>query len=170
MQYQSFDDIIGVQMEPALNEREKALRDQFVKEFYFDRNPLAAARRLGFMEGFAEDYSVKFMKESYVRKKMKEYEENLLDDSPDHLEEKRRMVEQKLLAEANYHGPGSSHSARVSALTKLCALYGMDKDVKQEQEEDNIGGVMVVPAMGSVDGWGAAAANQQLKLKETVKD
>lgn len=165
-----FDDIIKCQMEPPLTDRERALRDLFVKEFYFDRNPVAAARRVGFIEGFAEEYATRFMKESYVRRKMRQHEESLLNDSADALLEKRRMIEQQLIIEANYHGVGSSHAARVSALSKLAALYGMDKDPSKDLDEDNPGGVMVVPAMGSVDDWGSAASNQQQKLKESVKD
>ncbi len=166
-----FEDVVKLQMEPELNPREKALRDEFVREFYFDRNPTAAARRLGFVEGFAEDYAKRFMCEPYVRNKMKEYELNLLKDEPNQLDEKRRMVEQKLLAEANYHGPGSSHSARVAALNKLCALYGMDKPAKDEDvpEDVNYGGVMVVPALTSPDEWEQAASSLQSSLKASVK-
>lgn len=169
--FEAFDDLLKVQMEPELSPREKALRDEFVKEYYFDRNPVAAARRLGFMEGFAEDYAQRFMNEAYVRRKMKEYESKLVQDNPDQLAEKRAMVEQKLLFEANYHGPGSSHAARVSALSKLCALYGMEKaSGEKDLVDEDYGGVMVVPAMVSADNWGAAAAKQQEKLKQTVKD
>lgn len=167
---QNYDDIVRVQMEPELTAREKLLRDEFVKEFYFDRNPVAAARRIGFMQGFAEEYASRFMQEAYVRQKMKEYELNLLKDDPSQLEEKRRMVEQKLLEEANYRGPGSSHAARVAALSKLAAMYGLEKSAKDETlEDENYGGVMVVPAITSPDEWGVNAAEQQAQLKSVVK-
>lgn len=158
------------QFEPELTEREKALRDLFVDEYFYDRDPYAAAIRVGFMQTFARDEAARFMNEVYVRRQIKQREERMLGNNPDTDEFKKKMIEQQLLREANYRGPGSSHAARVSALAKLASLYGMDIKSTPEEEENALGGVMVVPAMTSADQWEQSAATQQRKLKETVKD
>lgn len=162
--------VIQSQMEPELTGPEKELRIRFVDEFMYDRSPVAAAMRVGFGAAFATEFSQRFMGESFVRKLIREKEEQLTSNEPGQLDAKRKMVEQALLHEANYRGPGSSHSARVTALTNLAKLYGMEVKETAPEDENSIGGVMVVGAITDPDTWGASALNQQSKLKETVKD
>lgn len=162
--------MLQAQMEPELTGPEKELRIRFVDEFMYDRNSYAAAMRVGFGAAFANDFSKKFMQESFVRKLIREREEQLISNDPGQLDIKRKMIEQCLLQEANYRGPGSSHSARVTALTNLAKLYGMEIKETAPEDENSVGGVMVVGAITDPDTWGASALEQQSKLKETVKD
>ena len=157
-------------MEPELTELEKQLRIKFVDEFMYDKSPVAAAMRIGFQSSFAEDFAKKFMQEGFVRRLIREKEELLISNEPGQLDAKRKAIETALLHEANWRGPGSSHAARVTALTKLASLYGMDVKQDTPEDEDGIGGVMIVPAMTDADTWGASAAKQQSELKQTVKD
>lgn len=112
-----------VEKEVELSVREKALRDLFVNEYLKDYNPLAAAQRSGFNYSFAQDYAVKFMQESYVQMRIKECEHTPDQDSE---ELDKRRIRKALFEQAFYRGADSSHSARVSALGKLAAIYGMD--------------------------------------------
>lgn len=159
-----------MQMEPELTDLEKELRVRFVDEYMYDRSPVAAAMRVGFMRSFAQDFATKFMDESFVRKLIREREEAFATNNPEQLEAKRKAIELALLHEANYRGPGSSHGARVTALTNLAKLYDMDKPKTELFNLAAASGVMVVPAMGDVDSWDAAASEQQKKLKESVRD
>src|SRR3990172_7975747 len=111
------------ELDAELTVREKALRDLFVTEYLTDYNPLAAAQRCGFNYAFAQDYAIKFMEESYVRQRIKDREVAADQDSE---EVDKRRIRKALFEQAFYRGADSSHSARVSALGKLAAIYGMD--------------------------------------------
>jgi len=111
------------ELDAELTVREKALRDLFVTEYLTDYNPLAAAQRCGFNYAFAQDYAIKFMEESYVRQRIKDREVAADQDSE---EVDKRRIRKALFEQAFYRGADSSHSARVSALGKLDAIYGMD--------------------------------------------
>lgn len=118
---------------PAANQyspAERELRSRFVTEYLVDYNSYAAALRTGFTSAFAEDYAKKFMLEPYVRQLIKERELGPSADGVDETNKRRIMA--SLFKEANYHGPGSSHSARVSALAKLTALFGMEAPIKTD--------------------------------------
>jgi len=105
--------------EPELTPREKALRDAFVKEYLTDYHPVRAAIRLGFKAGIAETYADKFMRESYVLKQISSTEQS--NGNID------GIIKNSLIKEANYFGPGSSASARVSALAQLAKNEGIEK-------------------------------------------
>lgn len=157
-----------MQFEPELNEREKELRLKFVDEYFYDRDPIGAAMRIGFMAPFAKDFAQQFLSEGFVRRAIKEREQALLSNQPEVVEEKKKKVESAYWEIIN--SPLSSGSAKVAALNSLAGLYGMNVKQTEPESEDTIGGVMVVPAMQSADDWGATAADQQAKLKATVKD
>ena len=160
------DDWTWAQMDPELTEREKGLRDLFVNEFLVDYDPFKAAQRCGFQISFAKDYAAKFMGESYVQKRIKQLEQS----KPSAGEGKEteyniRRIRQGLIEQAFYHGPGSSHAARVSALAKLAVIYGMDAPTKIENTHK--GGVLMVPAIANLNDWEAAA---QLSQQQLVSD
>ena len=146
-------------MEPGLSDSEKSLRDIFVREYLFDFNPLQAAIRCGFMSKFAEQYAANFMKEPYVLKRIAELKMDTDEEA------NKQSIKAALLREAHYHGEDSSHSARVSALAKLSAIYGLDKS-----GEDGKGGtgVMIVPVANESD-WENVAQSGQKQLKEDVR-
>jgi len=152
-----------------MNPREKALRDLFVSEYLVDYDALRAAQRCGFNFQFAVEYAKKFMQEPYVQQqinavKFREYPEHDVAT----YEKKRIMA--SLIAEAHYKGPGSSHSSRVAALSKLASIYGMDAPKKIEQSITNRGGVMAVPGIAKLDDWENAASQSQDALVQHARD
>lgn len=116
----------------TLTDDERNLRDRFAKEYLEDYNEVQAAIRLGYAEAYARDYGKRFLSEPYTANKIKE-----LERAPDgealtaeQIARKRRIAQ--LERQANYYGPGSSHGARVSALTQICKLEGIEAPVKTE--------------------------------------
>ena len=119
-------------MSPELSEQERKFRDEFVREFLVDYNPFEAALRLGFSKEYAIEYAAKFMNEPYVQKRIKDME--LEGGIEDDFDRNKKKVMAALFREASYKGPGSSHSARVSALSKLSTIFGMEAPVKTKTE------------------------------------
>lgn len=153
--------------QPELNEREKALRDLFVDEYLKDYDPYRAALRCGFMASFAKEYAARFMSEPYVQKRISELGDTLLADE----ETQRKRTLQALIREAHYTGPGSSHAARVSALSKLAHILKMEPEKDSGAKGNGVdGGVMMVPEMTDPDSWSEMAEKSQQTLKETVKE
>lgn len=119
-------------LHPELSESEKRIRDRFVAEYLEDYSQVEAAIRIGFMKSFAEDYAKKFLAEPYVQQKIMEAEHELGILTPD--DRRKAEVLAGLRREANYRGAGSSHGARVTALTNLAKLYGMEPATKTQTE------------------------------------
>lgn len=160
----------ATEMEPELSEKEREIRDRFVDEFLVDRNPYSACLRIGYMSAFALEYSKRFMQESYVQKRIKEREFNIGivgEESEEIKDENRKRIIASLNREAHYYGPNSSHAARVSALSKLAAIYGVDK--LENPDDDEEGGVMLVPSHQDIDAWEKAAATSQQELQRDVR-
>lgn len=166
--------------------------DEFVTTYIVDYDSYAACIRCGYQGEEALEFAKQFMQEPYVRNAIKileahrtakflsEPEKGSAEESnyselpPSYIplseEQEKQMIVSSLMREAHYTGPGASHAARVSALNALAKIKGIEKP---EQEEDaNLirGGVMIVPAVGTLDDWEKAAGNQQAELKKTVRD
>lgn len=150
--------------QPELSKAEKKLRDDFVAQYFIDFNPTLAAQRIGFMRSFAEEYGKKFMEEPYVAKKVAEFYRRKDEDEEHEEELDKRTIRRRLMKEAVYYGPGSSHAARVSALSQLKALYGMDREKTQKHEVTHRGGVMMVPGISAVEDWEKEATESQRSL------
>ncbi len=119
------------EFEEDLTKAEKRLRDRFVEEYLKDYDGVCAALRLGYAEAFAPQYAEKFLSESYTQRTLSRREDELgLKETDQH----RRRVIASLYREANNRGHGSSHGARVAALSKLSAIFGLDAPVKTQQE------------------------------------
>jgi len=146
--------------------REKSLRDLFVAEYLVDFDQVKAAQRCGFQFQFAIEFARKFMDEPYVQQQIKRVK--LGQDQPIDEKEEEKLNKKRIFAtlfqEAHYHGPGSSHAARVSALGKLAAMYGMEAAKKTEATVTHKGGVMAVPGIASLDEWEATASASQDQL------
>lgn len=153
-------------MAQELSASEKQLRDRFVEEYVFDFDRIAAAIRIGFLPSFALEWSQKLLDEPYVRNKIKELIKANAEDEEKENEQTKRRIRAQLLREANYRGAGSSHAARVGALSKLSSLYGMDAPIKTQQELTHRGGVMAVPGIASVEEWEKSALASQNKLQQ----
>lgn len=163
----SWDSQTWVAMEPEFTEQERALRDRFVEEYLVDWSPLNAARRVGFSNAFAEEYAKRFMGESYVRKRIEVMKHRTdLDEEELEAYDKRRIRAQ-LMREA--HDQFSTGAARVAALGKLMSLYGMDAPTRIQQEIEHRGGVMMVPAIASLDDWEQTAMTSQANLAEAAR-
>lgn len=155
-----------------LTPQEKDLRDMFVVEFLKDHDYRNAAIRIGFLPAYADQYAAEFAVDSYVKKKIDVEMTRPLSDE-EAAEHKRAMIrrtEALLLKQAGYAGPGASHGARVSALSKLASIYGMDAPTKVEQTIQHKGGVMMVPGVASIEDWEAAAISSQEKLTQEAED
>lgn len=165
--------VLDAAMQPEMSEREKALRDLFVKEYFVDYNSINAALRCGFMRTFAEEYAQRFMQEPYVKQKIKEFEFTVYenkDHEAQHQDFNKRRIMNSLFREAHYHGPGSSHSARVAALTKLAILHDMvPKPAPKEDKWTQRGGVIEVPGIATLENWEQAATNSQEALVNATR-
>lgn len=149
--------------EVKLSTREKALRDLFVKEYLVDFDAISACLRCGFTSVTAQQYAHKFMEEGYVQKKLATEQAKFGSvDDVDSKEALKQQIITGLIREAHNRGTGSSHSARVAALSKLASIVGLDAVNKLMAGEQS--GVMMVPAIASLDDWEAAAQASQEKL------
>jgi hypothetical protein len=157
---------VDAAMAQPLSAAEKQLRERFVEEYLFDFSPSYAAVRCGLPLSFASDYANKWMEEPYVRQLIAERQKMLSDNPKLEAAENQRRILARLLKEAHYNGPGASHAARVSALSQLKQIYGMDAPQKFEINQANRGGVMQVPAIADIDAWEAAATASQEQLRK----
>lgn len=139
---------------------QKALRDMFVNEYMVDYDPVAAAQRCGFERQFAREFASKFMDEAYVQQRINAVKFMDVDPQSEQKYNQQR-VKAALMFEAHYRGPGSSHAARVAALSKLAALNGLDAPKKIDATIKHLGGVMAVPGIAKLDDWEQAASESQ---------
>lgn len=153
---------------PTLTKAEMELRDRFVIEYLADYDAYKAAIRIGYAPAYAKDFSQRFMTEPYVLSKIRDAEGGNIDDTDPEVQKK--MVLAGLWREARNFGAGSSQAARVAALSKISAFFGMDapKQTKTEltgADGQPLGnGVFVVPGMVTAEEWAAQAAAQQEEL------
>lgn len=153
--------------EEPLSEAARAVRNRFVDEYLIDFQPVAAARRCGFQPVFAEAWAKRFMDEPYVNKRINEVKLRDLDED-DLAAYDRKRIRASLMQEA--HDRSSSGTARVAALGKLMSWYGLDQPVKIQQQIEHRGGVMMVPAIASLDEWEKVAMESQRKLEESSRE
>lgn len=152
--------MLTASMSPA----EKTIRDQFVDQYMLDRDAYGACVRIGYVGPLAVQKGFEFMEESYVRQRIAHFE-FMEDENPkEALRRKQKIVEASLLREAHRFGSDKSHAARVKALTTLAAIYDMNAPVKTRTEVTHRGGVMLIPAVASVEQWEQAAISSQEKL------
>ena len=164
----------GIITEPdlstSLTAREISLRKKFVEEYLTDYDGYQAAIRLGYNNIQAKVFSVRFLQEPFVLQQIRLAESSSGEAEMDELEIAKKRVIAGLNKEANYRGPGCSQAARVAALAKLAAIYGMDAPTKSKQEITGpdgmpLGqGVFVVPGIMTAEAWEAQAKAQQTKL------
>lgn len=159
---------------PTMTPQERALRDLFVAEYLVDFNATKAAMRCGFGKQFAVEYAKKFMAEPYVQQRISGIQK--LDQRDEVSLEKfnKRRVQEQLMEEAHYHGPGSSQAARVAALKALADMYGMGSAAQARQAAQGggqvAGGVMVVPEIADVTNWEQTAMGSQKALRDDIVD
>jgi hypothetical protein len=170
-----FSQKVARRTEANLSDRMKRDRDVFVTEYLCDFNAGNAWRRMKAtcypddpltmsQEVKASDYGYELTREPYVAFKIKEAIDALEEDQ---LINRKRILS-GLVREANYHGVGASHSARVGSYGKLASILGMDNH-KLEATLALRGGVMIVPQVESEETWEERAAKAQAALKEEVR-
>lgn len=150
----------GIPAALQYNEREKALRDTFVSEYLVDYNGLKAAMRCGFPREFATEWAQKLLDEPYVQQMLQSVSMTPMDPKKE-AEYNQQRIKNQLLREAFYHGPGSSHAARVAAGVALAKLYGMEPPKKTEATVKHAGGVMIAPGVADLSSWEGAASESQ---------
>lgn len=163
--------------EPHLTTEDKALRDRYVSEYLKDYNNLNAAVRMNYTEENAVEFAKLMAQDPYVQRQITEANqsrctwigaptETASDYGHDDDADKRRIVN-RLFEEAYAHGAGSSQTGRVSALKELARIYRLGE--REEQADQVVTNVMIVPGIASVDEWEQMAKDSQAKLKEQVK-
>lgn len=147
-----------------LNEYEKKVRIDFVREYFKDYDAYKACIRIGYAPAFAKQFAVRFMEEPFTLQLITAGQAGE-DDEIDE-EKQKRMVLKALWREANNFTHGSSQSARVAALSKISAFFGMDAPTRSQQQisVDDTSGVFVVPGMMTADEWAKQAEEQQANL------
>lgn len=151
-----------------LTSQEIELRKKFVEEYLVDFNAIKAAIRIGFREQFAKDYSSQFMAEPFVQRLIKERQDESPEDEFEEEEVLKRRVLKGLVREANYFGPGSSHTGRVAALTRIAEITKLSNGDKNVNVNVT-GGVMQVPGIASIEDWQKEAESSQEKLVEDTR-
>lgn len=156
------------QYAPQLTKSEMELRDRFVAEYLTDYDAYKAAIRIGYAPAYAKEFCQRFMQEPYVLGKIRAAEGGATDDLD--VDVQKKMIVAALWREAKNMGPGSSQAARVAALAKLSAFYGMDAPKTSKTELTGAdgqplgSGVFVVPGMVTAEEWAAQAEKQQAEL------
>lgn len=151
-------------MQQELSEDEKRTRDNFVTEYLKDRDAWKAAVRVGYLRTVAHEYASFLMQEPYVQREIERRASEIPTDPKGLRRQRVHNVETLLWELAHYNGPGASHSARVSAAAKLCNIYDMDGTTKVKADVTHKGGVMMVPAIASLEDWEKQAAKSQDEL------
>lgn len=160
-----------------LSEPEMALRKKFVDEYLVDYNRTAACLRCGFSPALAQEYSMRLWNDAYVQHLLavRTYKKQHDDNDPGAEEREKQQTRQQIIEalkrEAFYKGPGSSQAARVAALSKLAAMFGLDKGALTGEDNDlPKGGVMVVPMMMNAEQWENTAKAAQAQLAQDSLD
>ena len=109
--------------QPALSEQDRALRDDFVKQYFLDNNPVRAVIRLGYNKEYAEHMSKQFMLDSYV---LNEIERVKLIPRGKKAQLKE-WVSAELMSRAMYDGPGASEAAKIAALKVFIDLHKLNE-------------------------------------------
>jgi len=147
-----------------LSTAEKTVRDQFVDQYMLDRDAHGACLRIGYTGPLAVQKAFEFMDEPYVRQRIAHLEFMEEEDPKGALCRKRKIIEASLMREAHRFTSDKSHSSRVKALVALAGIYDMNAPIRTKSEVTHRGGVMLIPAVASVDDWEKAAVSSQEKL------
>jgi len=154
--------------EAKLDEADHLLRTEFVKLYLEIRSPYDACIKLGFMEAYAMDWAKQFMGEGVVRRLIAEAD--AAEDSDKASDDRKRKYRTWMEREATNRGADSSHGSRVTAISHLMKMEGMEAPREITATVEHKGGVMMVPQITNPNEWGKHAAASQSALKQTVKD
>lgn len=150
-----------IEKQPALTEKDKALRDAFVDQYILDNDPVNAVIRLGYNLSYAKHMAEQFMLDSYVLNliQSKKLEPVLID------EKRKSWISNELMSRAQYQGPGASETAKILALRTLMELHGLAGPSKPKPVKNAApGGVMIVPQYKDAEEWEKTAITSQKNL------
>lgn len=119
------------------------LRDKFVEEYFKDENYLSAAVRVGYSGHRSVEFANLFECDAYVQTKIQEIREATPNVEDANRTPRQLAIIKGLTKEAYNTGPGSTHSARVTALAKLATIENMDAPTKIETKVEHSGTVNV---------------------------
>ena len=129
--------------EPVLTQSEKEICDRFVLEYRIDYNYLNAAIRVGFEGDIAVRQSKRLKYHSYVQRQIAAALIAKPDDPKSFNETNEQRIINSLFKEANDRGVGSSHGARVSALSRLSVVCGMEKPIQSNVKHEGTQEVVI---------------------------
>ena len=114
----------------ALSENERDLRDRFVEQYLEDYNATLALIRCGYAKQYASDYSSRFMMEPYTQNRIAQRmkETGLTSDE----EKNKSFIIKRLVGIIN--DQSNPASARVSALTQLSKVQGVEAPIKTQTD------------------------------------
>lgn len=165
-------------MRAGMKERRDVFVEEYLVDFTASRAWLRMKARLDpdddkeYTSSEAANYGYLLTREPYVAKRISD----ALDEIAEGMLLRRNRVVGGMLREANREGLGSQHAARVSAFSRLLEHLEKMEDraerarQKEAQSKKQSSGVMLVPAMGTVDQWEAATMAAQAKLKAEVDE
>ena len=152
-------------IETPLSEKEKLLRDAFAEEYIKDFDRINAALRMGFDFAFADDFSLKFMQEGYVHRKIESLRDiNPIIETPDRVAKDIANIRLEIAKN------GEKDSDRLVACRDSEKSLWVSQGIENDKSTEWQGGVMLVHAIPSSTDWAAAAAASQAALKETVRE
>lgn len=155
-----------------LTPAQRARADLFVLHYLRDFNATQSFIRTRKEEDQYSDVDLNYAMNAGYQMTRWPYVAQKIQQAMDDAEEKnivtRNEVMWGLKREANYHGMGASHGARVGSWGKLASILGMEQK-KVEQNLALRGGVMIVPPIDGVDSWEERAAAAQAQLKDEVR-
>ena len=111
------------QFQPALTPQDKEVRDHFIEQYFLDFNSRNAIIRLGYNPSYADHMARQFMSDSYVLNGIEQKKrQGVTDEAKDGL---KSWITAELMSRAQYNGPGSTETAKISALKVLIDLHGL---------------------------------------------
>ena len=117
----------------------------------------------------ALEKGVQLFNDPYVQRILIDYQENLDLEDEEVRKSFKSKVFSRLIKEAHETGYESSHSARVSALSKAAAILGLEQPTEVNLNNNGCG-AMVIPAIANVDDWEALAQQAQVELQRKTQD
>lgn len=119
------------QLEPALTDQEKTLRDHFIGQYLKDFDPYQACLRMGFVPTYAEQWSRILFADGYVQRGIAHLT-SVPSSGPEQEARDKALIE-TTLRKVMQRG---SDSARVAAVREFRAMRGWGNDGDGEASED----------------------------------
>jgi hypothetical protein len=138
---------------------------EFMEHYLQSFNASEAARRMGYAGGSASSQGYEFLHHSFTQAELsKRYEQHAIENK-----DAQKEIIWMLYREANHHGKGSSHSARVRAQVQLSKIYGLET-IQLNANVNHCSGVMILPYHENQEKFEADLIERQRRLKQKVKE